>query len=252
MKLTKKDLERLHKDLIQWIRERMDHIGAGQVVLGISGGKDSTVAAALCRDALGPDKVHGLLMPKGVDKNLGDGMQICEDLGIKSHIIDIGPIFDKFAENINDTGESLSDQARINLPPRIRMVMMYAYAQSIESAVVINTSNLSEDYIGYVTIYGDSAGAFAPLGGMTSDEIVQLGLYMGLRKDLVLKTPEDGLTAKTDEEVFGFSYEVLNTYIRTGQIENLQIKEKIDRMNRGSRFKFKPIPVFQPDYIKSI
>lgn len=249
MKLNANDLNRLEKDLTEWVRERCQLIGADQLVLGISGGKDSSVGAAICARAIGKENVHGLLMPSGNDKNLKDAMTLAEDLGINYHIIDIEEIERSMTRTIEETGQGFSTQAKLNLPPRIRMTLLYAYAQSLDRALVVNTSNLSEDYIGYVTIYGDSAGAFAPFGAMTSDEIVQLGLHMGLRKDLVLKTPEDGLTDKTDEEVFGFSYETLNTYIRTGKIEDRETKEKIDKMHKASRFKFEPLPAFRPAYL---
>lgn len=250
MKLTNDDLERLFKDLQEWIKAKLKEIGAEEIVLGISGGKDSTVAAAICSHAIGKDKVHGLLMPRGEDKNLSDGIEICESLGINYHVLDIGKITNDFEELISQTDIDFSRQAKLNLPPRVRMTLMYAYAQSLSNALVINTSNLSEDYIGYVTIYGDSAGAFAPLGRMTSDEIIQLGLYMGLEERFVYKPPEDGLTMETDEDIFGFTYEVLNKYIRTGEIEDAEIKTKIDNMHAKSRFKFEPIPTFEPDYIK--
>lgn len=249
MILSEEELKVLQEDLVNWIREKTYGIGAKNLVFGISGGKDSSVGAALASQALGPANVYGLLMPNGRDKNLEDGIRICEDLGINYHIIDISPIYKEASQAIEDMGLGLSSQAALNLPPRIRMSLLYAYAQSLGPALVVNTSNLSEDYIGYVTIYGDSAGAFAPFGAMTSDEIVQLGLHMGLRKELVLKAPEDGLTGKVDEEVFGFSYEVLNKYIRTGEIADDKTKETIDRMHKASRFKFEPLPVFKPSYI---
>ena len=250
MKLNASDLNRLEKDLVDWIRKRCELIGSDQLVLGISGGKDSSVGAAICARAIGKENVHGLLMPSGNDKNLEDAMTLAEDLGINYHIINIEEIEKTMTRSVEETGEDFSNQAKLNLPPRIRMTLLYAYAQSLDRALVVNTSNLSEDYIGYVTIYGDSAGAFAPFGAMTSDEIVQLGLHMGLRKDLVLKTPEDGLTDKTDEEVFGFSYDVLNRYIRTGEIDDQGTKQKIDKMHKASRFKFEPVAAFRPFYIK--
>lgn len=249
MILSEEELKVLEEDLVKWIREKTYEIGAKSLVFGISGGKDSSVGAALGAKALGPANIYGLLMPNGRDKNLEDGIKICQDLGINYHIIDISPIYKEASQAIEDTGLGLSSQAALNLAPRIRMSLLYAYAQSLGPALVVNTSNLSEDYIGYVTIYGDSAGAFAPFGAMTSDEIVQLGLHMGLRKELVLKAPEDGLTGKVDEEVFGFSYEVLNKYIRTGEIADNKTKETIDRMHKASRFKFEPLPVFKPSYI---
>lgn len=250
MKLSDRELKKLYEDLVDWIRSQMKAIGAKNIVLGISGGKDSTVAAGLCKEALGSERVYGLLMPKGEDKNLEDGIKICDQLGINYHILDISKADGAILSLVEDTGLSPSSQAKINLPPRLRTVLMYAFAQSLGDALVLNTSNLSEDYIGYVTIYGDTAGAFAPLGGLTSDEVVQLGLFMGLDEALVKKRPEDGLTGKIDEEIFGFSYDVLNNYIRFGEIGDRAIKEKIDAMHRSSRFKFEALPKYIPDFPK--
>ncbi len=140
----------------------------------------------------------------------------------------------------------ISKQTRLNLAPRVRMSLLYAVSQSIDDARVINTSNLSEDWIGYATLYGDTAGAFSPLGMLTSHEVIQIGEFIGLPEKFVIKEPSDGLTGKTDEDVFGFSYHVLNRYIRKGTIDDKEIKDKIDRMHKYSRHKFLPIPMYQP------
>jgi len=125
--------------------------------------------------------------------------------------------------------------------------LLYGLAQSL-NAVVINTSNLSEDWVGYATIYGDTAGAFSPLGQLTTEEVIALGRTLGLSEKFLVKAPSDGLTGKTDEEVLGFSYPLLNRYLREGICEDEAIKERIDRLHRQSRFKFLPIPMFEAPY----
>lgn len=244
MRLTQPERSGLVLEIVNWIREKMEGIGATQGVIGISGGKDSTVTAALCVKALGSANVHGLMLPNGSQGDLQDGIDICDVLEITHHIIDIQPAYDFFVNQVGRVRGSVSSQTELNIPPRIRMTMLYGYAQSLENAVVINTSNLSEDWVGYATVYGDTAGAFAPLGSLTSDEVVQLGAQLGLEDKFITKLPADGLTGRTDEEVLGFSYEVLNRYIREGIIEDLEVKTKIDRLHRLSRFKFQPIPLF--------
>ncbi len=250
MNLTRENLEELTEDIIKWIRESMENSGGKKAVIGISGGKDSSVVAGLAVRALGADKVVGILMPDGVQSDISYAEDLCDFLGIQSTIINIKSITSAFLGEIEkvdeDIVQGISRQTRLNLPPRVRMTVLYAVSQSIEDARVINTSNLSEDWIGYATLYGDTAGAFSPLGMLTSDEVIQIGEYLGLPQALILKVPSDGLTGETDEDIFGFSYEVLNKYIRQGIIDDLEIKEKIDRMHRLSRHKFLTIPMYKP------
>ena len=140
-------------------------------------------------------------------------------------------------------GIDISEQTRINLPPRIRMSTLYAVSQS-HNGRVANTCNLSEDWIGYSTRYGDSAGDFSPLCNVTVTEAKAIGEILGLPHNLVHKTPSDGLSGMSDEEKIGFTYEVLDKYIRTGVCEDADTKAKIDRMNRINKFKLEPMPGF--------
>lgn len=237
------------ENLIQWMQDRGKAIGSSNVVLGISGGKDSSVVAALCVKAYGKDHVYGVIMPDGKQDDLDYATGIGDFLGISYDIINISQITDAFWEEIGSISSltGISKQSKLNLPPRVRMTLLYAIAQS-KDAIVINTSNLSEDWVGYATIYGDTTGAFSPLATFTTDEVIALGRELGLPEKFIKKPPSDGLTGKTDEDVLGFSYEILNYYIRTGRIEDPNLKQEIDRLHRNSRFKFQTIPMFDSGF----
>lgn len=240
-------MSKVRNDVIQWIRDWFEKNGKGcNAVLGISGGKDSTVVAALCAEALGKDRVIGVLMPNGIQTDIEDSRAVVKHLGIKSYEINIKTAVDGVLAELEKAGIPISDQTRINLPPRIRMSTVYAVSQS-NNGRVANTCNLSEDWIGYSTRYGDSAGDFAPLGNLTVQEVIALGTELGLPEFLVKKTPSDGLCGLTDEDKIGFKYSTLDKYIREGVCEDPAIKEKIDRMYKANRFKLEPIPYFPYD-----
>ena len=238
------------KDLvIQWIRDWFEENGPGcNAVIGISGGKDSSVVAALCAEALGKDRVVGVTMPNGIQPDLPDSLQLIAHLGIRHYPINIGSAFDALMKEVGDalaeTGTEISAQTRINLAPRLRMSALYAVSQSL-SGRVANTCNLSEDWVGYSTRYGDAAGDFSPLGGLTVAEVVAIGKELGLPLNLVEKAPSDGLTGKTDEDNLGFTYAVLDRYIRTGVCEDPEVKARIDWKHKTNLFKLKPIPHFE-------
>ncbi|MBQ3439365.1 MAG: NAD(+) synthase [Bacteroidales bacterium] len=236
--------------VIRWIRDWFEINGKGcNAVLGISGGKDSSVAAALCAEALGKDRVIGVTMPNSVQPDIADSFRIIEHLGIRSYNVNIGASFDALMAEVESAlGHEASNQTRINMAPRLRMTTLYAVSQS-NNGRVVNTCNLSEDWVGYSTRYGDAAGDFSPLGGLTVQEVVAIGEEMGLPIDLVKKAPSDGLTGKTDEDNLGFTYAVLDRYIRTGICEDPATKELIDRKHRLNLFKLKPIPHF--DYTET-
>ena len=250
MKLSDKCLERISLNIVEWIKESMINSGGSKVIIGISGGKDSSVVAALCVKALGKENVIGVLMPDGIQSDISDSKDLCNFLDIKNVTVNIENMRTAFLNPLDEIDQEImgdiSIQTRLNLPPRIRMTLLYAISQSIDNSRVINTSNISEDWVGYATIYGDTAGAFSPLGMLTSDEVVQMGDFLGLPDKFIVKRPSDGLTGKTDEDVFGFSYEILNRYIRKGICEDENIKERIDNMHKYSRHKFLTIPMFQP------
>ena len=232
---------------IRWIRDWFQENGPGcNAVIGISGGKDSSVVAALCVEALGRDRVIGVTMPNGVQPDIADSHKLIAHLGIRSYNINIGPAFDALMAEVEaGLGAEASRQTRINMAPRLRMTTLYAISQS-NNGRVANTCNLSEDWVGYSTRYGDAAGDFSPLGGLTVQEVKAIGRELGLPLDLVEKAPSDGLTGLTDEDNLGFTYAVLDRYIRTGECEDPAVKELIDRKHAQNLFKLKPIPHFQP------
>ena len=238
------DVERIKNDCVEWIRKFFAENGPGcNAVLGISGGKDSSVAAALCVEALGADRVIGVLMPNGDQFDIDMSYLLCNHLGIRYHVVNIK---DAVAGLTNAIPMELTAQSRTNLPPRIRMAALYAVSQCCNGRVV-NTCNLSEDWVGYSTRYGDAAGDFSPMGRLTVQEIKAIGRALGLPAVLVDKVPIDGLCGKTDEDNLGFTYAELDRYIRTGEIENLAHKERIDTLHRRNLFKMRMMPVFEPD-----
>ena len=230
--------EEQKEKVMQWIRDWFASNGPGcNAIIGISGGKDSTVAAALCVEALGKERVIGVLMPDGEQPDIADSHNVVDHLDIPWYTVNIHGAVEEILLNI---AIPVTNQTKINIPPRIRMTMLYAIAQSCNGRVA-NTCNLSEDYIGYSTKYGDNAGDFAPLKSFTSEEVIEIGRTMNLPSHLLTKAPSDGLCGKTDEDNLGFTYAVLNRYIRTGEIDDLQIKEKIDRLHKTNEFKEKLI-----------
>ncbi|MBO4340072.1 MAG: NAD(+) synthase [Bacteroidales bacterium] len=232
---------------VKWIQDWFEENGNGcNAVIGISGGKDSSVVAGLCVLALGKDRVIGVTMPNGVQPDIEDSIKLINHLGIKRYDINIGSAYNALMAEVEDKlGHPSSDQTRINMAPRIRMTALYAVSQS-NNGRVANTCNLSEDWVGYSTRYGDAAGDFSPLGGLTVAEVVAVGKEIGLPVELVEKTPSDGLCGKTDEDNLGFTYAVLDRYIRTGVCDDPAVKALIDRKHALNLFKLKPIPHFEP------
>lgn len=231
------DYRKIKDDCVDWIREWFDKNGRECcAVLGMSGGKDSTVAAALCAEALGKQRVVGVAMPaEGQSLNSAD--KICAYLGIRYICAPIGGIIGSFSPIRESLAEGFSKQAEQNIPPRVRMCVLYAISQSLNGRVV-NTCNLSENWVGYATRWGDGVGDFSPLGKLTVQEIKGIGHAMGIPSEWVDKIPDDGLPHScSDEQKFGFTYEVLDRYIRSGECDDEQIKAKIDRMHSASLFK---------------
>ena len=234
------DVKEVTERLVQYVKEWFEENGSGcNAVLGISGGKDSTVAAAVCVRALGKDRVIGVLLPEGEQADIADSYEICEFLGIEHYVINIKDGVEATYRELEKNGLEVSRQTRINTPPRERTKNIRAVCQS-RNGRMVNTCNLSEDYIGYFTIGGDGDGDFAPFGELTATEVIAIGKYLGVPVHLVEKAPSDGLCGKTDEDNFGFTYQVLDRYIRTGEIESAEDKEKIDRLHRINAFKLKP------------
>lgn len=237
------DAVKVKNECVEWIRGFFEQNGKGcNAVLGISGGKDSSVAAALCVEALGKDRVIGVLMPCGEQADIDASYMLVNHLGIKHFVVNIKDAVEGLK---NAIPFELSNQSVVNLSPRIRMATVYAVAQS-NNGRVVNTCNLSEDWVGYSTRYGDAAGDFSPLSHLTVQEVKAIGIVLGLPKVLVEKVPIDGLCGKTDEDNLGFTYAELDRYIRTGEIENEETKAIIDRKHEMNKFKLELMPSFDP------
>jgi NAD+ synthase len=231
-------------NLVQWIRGWFEHNGKGcNAVLGISGGKDSAIVAALCAEALGKERMIGVLMPNGSQNDIDVSKNVVKYLEINSLEINIKEAYDSVLSGVNQYIKP-STQAQINLAPRLRMSALYAVSQSVNGRVA-NTSNLSEAWIGYSTRYGDNVGDFAPLLNLTVTECKAIGHALSIPAEFVEKAPHDGLSGQSDEERIGFTYSVLDKYIRTGGCENKETKDKIDTMHAKNKFKTLPMPSFE-------
>lgn len=241
------DAKRVKDEIVEWITDWFEENGNGcKAVVGVSGGKDSSVVAALCVAALGKDRVIGVLMPNGEQSDIKYSHMLCDHLGIKNYTVNVGPAINGVLDSIheNATDIEVTEQTTTNLPARIRMATLYAVSQSVNGRVA-NTCNLSEDWVGYSTKFGDAAGDFSPLSRLTVSEVKAIGRELELPAELVDKTPSDGLCGKTDEMNLGFSYDVLDKYIRTGVIEDEAVKVKIDSMHMKNLFKLQPMPCFE-------
>ena len=240
------DALKVKNECVEWIRDFFEKNGKGcNAVIGISGGKDSSVTAALCVEALGRDRVIGVLMPQGEQHDIDMAYLLVNHLGIRHYEINIKDAVDGVLRNMPKDME-ITPQTKQNLPERIRMATVYAVSQS-NNGRVANTCNLSEDWVGYATRYGDGAGDFSPLSHLTVTEIKEIGSVLGLPKELVNKTPIDGLCGKTDEENLGFTYAELDIYIRTGKIDNAETRALIDKKHAANLFKLQLMPSFDPD-----
>ncbi len=238
------DAVKTKNECVQWIRKFFDENGKDcNAIVGISGGKDSSIVAALCVEALGKERVIGVLMPCGVQHDIDMAQLLVDHLDIKHYTVNIKDTVEALNGSLPFT---LSEQSKTNIPPRIRMTVLYSIAQS-HNGRVANTCNLSEDWVGYSTRYGDAAGDFSPCANITVTEMKQIGKVLGLPDILVNKVPIDGLCGKTDEENLGFTYEELDRYIRTGEIEDLEKKAKIDYKHRTNLFKLRYMDTFIPD-----
>ena len=229
------NVEKTTNDLINWIKKWFDENGPNcNAVIGMSGGKDSSIIAELCARALGPDRVLGVLMPNGVQKDINDSIEVCKIIGIRYIIVNIAPAVEALKKEI---GFELSSQSETNLPPRVRMTTLYAISQS-NNGRVINTCNRSENYVGYETKFGDGAGDMSPLANLTVREVLQIGDYLELPHYLVHKTPMDGLNTNddgsyvTDEQNLGFTYNELDDYLLKGKLPSDEKLGRIERMHK--------------------
>ena len=244
------DAERAVKATVKWIRDWFEVNGPGcNAIVGVSGGKDSSIAAALCAEALGKDRVVGVLMPNGDQADINMAKLLVSHLGIENYIINIKGAFDSTISEMQAAGVEPSKDTVINLPPRLRMSTLYAVGQS-RNGRVVNTCNLSEDWVGYSTRYGDSVGDFSPMSCFTTAEIRAMGRVLGLPEVLIEKVPSDGLSGMSDEDKLGFTYAVLDRYIRTGEIDDSATKERIDSLHKKNLFKLRFMDCFKYDGVE--
>lgn len=226
----------------KFIKDYVENSKAKGIVIGMSGGKDSFITAKLCANAIGKENVLGVLMPNGESQDLEIAIENCKEIGIRYYKVDISHIYKDIISSTKDVLEgerqNLLDISTINTPPRIRMTLLYAIAGSL-NYLVANTSNLSETMIGYTTKWGDNVGDFSPIGKYTKTEVCKIGIELGLSPKYVLKTPDDGLSGKSDEEKIGFTYDELDKFIRFG--EKNENHNKIEKMHKNSTHKRNPI-----------
>lgn len=239
------DPKKAKDEIVQWIRDYFQENGPDcSAVVGISGGKDSSVVAALCVEALGKDRVVGVLMPNGYQSDIGDSYRIVEALDINCKVVNINDAYMAMMDSLEGV-MNVSEQTKINLPPRLRMAVLYAVAQSLTGGGrVANTCNLSEDFVGYSTKYGDSVGDFSPLANLMVHEVKQIGHELSIPADLVDKTPADGLCGKTDEDNLGFSYAQVDDFIEKGTCGIMSVDYKIQQMHQKNLHKLRWMPTF--------
>lgn len=241
----------------RWIKNQIAaRAPGGKVVLGISGGKDSTIAAALAARAIGPENVLGILMPDGIQSDIDYAKRAVHALDIQSRLVNIQTATESIqtmllnAKDI-DTNKyraiEPSRNAKINTPPRIRTATLYAIAASLDvPGLVCCNSNLSETYIGYTTKGGDNMGDIAPLREYTVSELKAIGDIIGLPYELVHKKPSDGLSGITDEQKTGIPYDILDKYLRTGVCDDAAILARIQQAHALAEHKVKRIPSCKP------
>lgn len=235
-------------EVVKWIKDYFNGNPKGKAIIGISGGKDSTIAAALCVEALGADRVIGVLMPNGYQSDIEDSEEVCELLNIHYLTINIADAYSSIYKEVSDNTNIyiLNNVFRTNTPARLRMTVLYGVAACYPNSRVVNTCNRSEDYVGYSTKFGDAAGDFSPLGKLTVREVLEIGDELSLPKHLVHKAPSDGMCGKTDEDNLGFTYNELDDFLLgTGQVSE-ETMEKIGRFHNATRHKYEPMPTYNP------
>lgn len=207
------------------------------VILGVSGGKDSTVALALCVEALGADRVHALLLPNGEQKDIATSKEICDLYGVKYDVVNIAPMVESFVTTLERTGFTVTDAVKFNIPPRVRMTTLYGVAQSLGNTLVVNTSNYSEAFVGYTTKWGDNVGDFGVLNNLYVSEVIEVGKELGVPEKYLIIPPADGLTGKTDEEVLGFEYkaiELLGQGLNSAEVEHTILERHRNTQHKRS------------------
>ena len=238
---------------VAWIKDWVNKNGNenSKVVIGISGGKDSTIATALCVEALGKERVIGVMMPLAIQTDIGDSQRVIDLLGIIGKTINIAEPYTALTTRLNEEfSEKINSNYRTNTPARLRTVTLYSIASIIGNCFVCHTGNLSEKFIGWTTYGGDNLGDFSPLGLLTKTEVVQIGDALNLPSDLVHKQPADGMCGYTDEDKLGFTYEELDRFIRN--LEETEHADMIRELYVKNSFKRENIqlPTFKPEFME--
>ena len=257
------DAKQLTEQVINWTRNYLNSFGGEtKAIIGISGGIDSSTAAALCVAAVGKERVIGILMPNGVQHDIDKSKKLVEFLQIRSYVLNISDIQNDYTKVLTEAFDFDSVVKNkvyySNNPARVRMAMLYAVSAIIGNCRVCNTCNKSETYVGYDTRWGDQCGDFSPIGNIVKTDVKEIAKVLGLPQDLVEKPPEDGMLLKadgtymTDEENFGFTYDVLDHYLKTGEIADIKTKDRIEALHSKSLFKVQPIPTFGNDDLRIV
>lgn len=243
------DVEKQTKQLIEYTREWFNKFGENsRAVLGISGGKDSSVTAAVLKEALGADRVLGIIMPNGEMSDVDDAKLLVDFLEIPNEIVPITDYYNAAIATFEKAEKcEVTKDLKINLAPRLRMSTLYAFAQGQPvTTFVVNTCNASEDYVGYSTKYGDAAGDVSLLQDFTVTEVLQIGEYLGLPEQLVHKVPSDGLSGMSDEDKLGFKYAQLDEYIADKDADiPADIKASIDKKHVANLHKLQLMPAYK-------
>lgn len=241
--------KKLSTRVVEWVREYLNSFGGNTAaVIGISGGKDSTIAAKICVEAVGANRVICVRMPQGNQHDLRTARAVCDYLGTKSYEIDIKYLYETLTNTLIFTTALPVDKAPVytsNTPARLRMTILYGIAAALGDARVVNTCNKSEDYVGYATKFGDAAGDFSPLSDLTVSEVKQIGKELKVPEEFVEKVPEDGLSGKTDEENLGFTYSELDNYLLFGVEPGEQTLKNIEDRHIKNLHKLEPMPKFK-------
>ena len=228
--------------IISWIRGYFKENGPDcKAIIGISGGKDSTIAAALCVEALGRDRVIGVMMPNGEQSDIDDSVAIIKALGIKSYCINIEKTVNALYETLEWNSVIPGANIMTNAPARVRMTVLYAVAAN-EHGRVCNTCNRSEDFVGYSTKFGDAAGDFSPLSSYTVAELLAIGKTLDIDEKFIFKTPSDGMCGKSDEDNLGFTYLELDNFLLNGHEPREDKLKRINELHKRNIHKVKPMP----------
>lgn len=249
------DVKKITDEVVEWIKNWLCENGNDKtkVIVGVSGGKDSSVVSALLVRAIGKERVIGVMMPNGEQKDISDSQKMVAHLGIENFTVNIESAYAGLLSAFSGAGvweaenPAPSSVFRTNTPARLRMTTLYGIAAQIGNCRVVNTCNLSEDLVGYSTFYGDAAGDFAPVNKLTTEEVVAIGDYLALPSSLTHKAPSDGMCGKTDEDNLGFSYHEVNEIARKNKMG--ANAEKIISRYKANLFKVKIInlPCYRPE-----